>query len=207
MSNFNSLSNMQLDALQEIGNICAGNAATALSKLINDRVEMEVPQVKVLSFANVAEIVGGDEAFVSGVYLKISGPAPGEFLFILPVADARQLVGTLLDDQSTSSPESFNQLECSALKELGNILAGAFLNALAICTSFKYFPSVPALCTDMAGSLLEAIFHEIGQLGDHVLFIKTEFHYHKTGQVGGYLFFLPEIDSLELILNTLGVSS
>jgi len=207
IKDFQSLTNFQLDALREIGNIGAGNAATALSKLIGERVDMGVPHIDVRHFSEVPEIVGGPESFVAGIYLKISGSAPGEILFLLPVEDAKQLLRILLKEHSILSQQAFDQLECSAMMELGNILAGSFLNALATITSLKYIPSVPAFCADMAGALLGAIFHDLGAIGDQVLYIKTDLHFQATKHVGGYLFFLPEAESLETILNTLGVNS
>ncbi|MDH7576738.1 MAG: chemotaxis protein CheC [Bacillota bacterium] len=206
VNDFCSLSPLQVDALKEIGNIGAGNAATALSKLINDRVQMSVPRVRILPFAKVAEIVGGAETLVAGIYLKISGSAPGGILFLLPFSDAKQLVNILLQSQAGESVQPLSELERSALMEVGNILTGSFLNALAMFTSLSYFPSVPALSADMAGALLGTVFYDLGKTGDYALFIETEFRY-QTNHVVGYLFFLPEADSLDRILSTLGVST
>ncbi len=206
VGDFRSLNHFQIDALKEIGNIGAGNAATALSKLINDRVEMSVPRVRILPFAKVAEILGGEEVFVAGIYLRISGSAPGGILFLLPFADARYLVKILLKNQTGEVLHPLSELECSALMEAGNILTGSFLNALAMFTSLSYLPSVPALCVDMAGALLGTVFHDLGKVDDYALFIETEFRY-QTNHVAGYLFFLPEADSFNRILSKLGVNT
>ncbi len=207
VKDFQSLTNFQLDALREIGNIGAGNAATALSELIGERVDMGVPHIDVRHFSEVPEIVGGPESFVAGIYIKISGSAPGEILLLFPVEDAKQLLYILLKEHSILSRQAFDQLECSALMELGNILAGSFLNALATMTSLKYIPYVPGFCADMAGAILGAVLHDLGIMGDHVLYIKTDLRFQANKHVGGYLFFLPEAESLETILNTLGVNS
>lgn len=167
---------------------------------------MSVPQVRILPFAEVAEILGGAETFVAGIYLKISGSAPGGILFLLPFSDAKQLVKILLKSKAGGPCQPLTELERSALMEVGNILTGSFLNALAMFTSLTYLPSVPALGTDMAGALLGTVFHELGKAGDHALFIQTEFRY-QANHVVGYLFFLPEADSLDLILSTLGVNT
>lgn len=205
---FQSLTSFQLDALQEIGNIGAGNAATALSKLIGERVDMGVPRIDVRHFSEVPEIVGGPESYVAGVFIKISGSAPGVILLLFPVEDAKQLISILLKGHyQARSQQTLDQLETSALMEVGNILAGSFLNALAIITSLKYTPSVPGFCADMAGAILGTVLHDAGIMGDNVLYIKTELRFQAIRHVRGYLFFLPEAESLETILTTLGVNS
>lgn len=206
---FQSLTSFQLDALQEIGNIGAGNAATALSKLIGKRVEMGIPKIDVCHFSDVPDIVGGPEAYVAGVFVKISGSAPGMILLLFPVEDAKQLLLILLKDYSekTSTSNTFGQLESSALMEVGNILTGSFLNALAALTSLKYIPSVPAFCADMAGAILGTVLHNAGMIGDKVLYFKTDLHLQAFRRIKGYLFFLPEADSLQTILAMLGVNN
>lgn len=205
VTDFRALSDLQIDVLKEIGNIGAGNAATALSKLMSDRVEMSVPQVKILSFAEVAETIGGAEAFVTGIYSRITGSASGGILFILPFTNAKQLLSVLLKQYPIRPSRLSNDLERSALMEVGNILTGSFLSALATFTSLSFFPSVPALCVDMAGALLGTVFHDLGKTGDCVLFVEAELRY-QTNYVVGHLFFLLEAESLGIILRSLEVN-
>ncbi len=202
---FRDLSALQLDALKEIGNIGAGNAATALSKMLARRVEMSVPVVRILPFAEVPASLGGEEVLVAGILLQISGSAPGSLLFALPFASAAKLLGLLLG-RVPESPRDLGELEGSALKEVGNILAGSFLSALASFTSLTFLPSVPALCADMAGALLGVVFSSLGKTGDSALYVETLFRCGAE-EVVGYLFFIPEASSLEVILGALGVSS
>jgi chemotaxis protein CheC len=199
-----SLTGIQLDALREVGNIGAGNAATALSKMLNMRVEMSVPEVQMLPISRVAATVGGADTYVAGIYLQITGSAPGSILFLLPLADARRLVRALLKENLRDDSICFGELGCSALVELGNIMTGSFLNALGMFTSLKYIPTVPSLCLDMVGAILGSVLHSHGVDSDTVFFIKTDFRYQ--GDCGvGYLFFLPEAEALVEILNSLGV--
>jgi chemotaxis protein CheC len=200
---FESLSDFQKDALKEVGNIGAGNAATALSKLVGERIEMSVPQVRILPFSEVPEIVGGPEVVVSGVYIRITGSAPGGILFLLPFSDSKRLLAVLLKKQI--SDQGWGELENSTLMEVGNILCGAFLNALAMFTSLSFFPSVPSLCIDMAGAILGTALHGLGEIGDEALFIETEFSC-QSQHIMGYFFFLPEAESLATILSSLGVN-
>lgn len=203
LSSYFSLSKIQLDAIKEICNIGAGNAVTALSKLTDSRIAMGVPEISILPFGKVAEILGGEEAYVVGIYLRISGSAPGGILFVLPIDDAKHLLKILLKKENVH--DSINDFESSALMEVGNILTGSFVNALGMLTSLSFLSSVPAFCADMAGALVGSVLYDLGKVGDHVLFIKTSFIV-ESNQIIGYLFFLPEAESLNIILNALGVN-
>lgn len=203
---YDQLSGMQLDALKEIGNIGSGNAATALAQMINSRIDMSVPNVKILPFDEVPDLIGGSDMHVVGIYLNVFGIAPASILFILPVTQARMLINMMLGEPADADRnEEFNDLQISAMMELGNILSATYLNALSMFTQITYIPSVPALGIDMAGALLNAILAQFGEIADHVLVLETDFK--KQGQdVMGYFFLLPEPGSLNTILTALGVS-
>lgn len=197
------LSLTQLDALREIGNVGAGNAATALSQIINRKIDMTVPQVAILPLGDVPDVVGGPDAMVAGVYLRIYGPAPGSILFLLPRDSAFYLVDMLMGREQGFTT-SLNSMDESALMEIGNILAGAYLNSLSYFTKLTLLPSIPALAIDMAGAILSVILTQIGQMGDHALVIETEFTTEFEG-VKGHFFLIPDPGSLSTILSAIGV--
>lgn len=194
---------MQLDALKEIGNVGAGNAATALSQIINRKIDMSVPQVSILPLGDVPDVVGGPEVMVAGVYLRVFGPAPGSILFLLPRDSAFYLVDTLMG-RNEKTTNTLDDMDESALLEIGNILAGAYLNALSYFTKFTLLPSIPALAMDMAGAILSIILIQLGQMGDHALVIETEFTTENEG-VKGHFFLIPDPGSLGTILQAIGV--
>lgn len=198
-----NLSAMQLDALKEIGNVGAGNAATALSQIINRKIDMTVPQVAILPLGDVPDVVGGPEVLVAGVYLRVFGPAPGSILFLMPQDSAFYLVDTLMGRHEKST-HTLDEMDASALLEIGNILAGAYLNALSYFTKFTLLPSIPALAMDMAGAILSVILIQLGQMGDHALVIETEFTTDNDG-VKGHFFLIPDPGSLGTILQAIGV--
>lgn len=206
VEDFKDLSGMQLDALREIGNVGAGNAATALAQMINTKIDMNVPKVSILPFDEVAEQVGGADRHVMGIYLRVTGSAPCSILFMLPVEQANRLVQMLMGgnvDQVKTS--DFSDMEISAMMELGNIISATYLNAMSMFTQLKFVPSVPALGIDMAGALLNAILAIFGQIADHVLVLETAFKKDDQDIVGSF-YLLPEPGSLDIILTSLGVS-
>lgn len=199
-----SLSPMQLDALREIGNIGAGNAATALSQIINRKIDMSVPRLNILPLSEVPDVVGGADTMVAGVYLRVFGPAPSSILFLLPRDSAFTLVDMAMG-RERGTTQVLNAMDESALMEIGNILAGSFLNALSYFTKMTMLPSLPALAMDMAGAILSVILIQLGQVGDYALVIETEFATEDDG-VRGHFFLIPDPGSLGVILGTLGVN-
>lgn len=144
----------QIDVLKEIGNIGAGNAATALASMLNKKVDMSVPKAKILEFKDVSETLGGAEILVVGILFKVSGDLTGNIMFILRYEAAVVLV-TMLMGKPVNLENGFDEIELSALKEIGNILAGSYLSAMAGLTHLKIVPSVPDLAIDMAGAILK----------------------------------------------------
>jgi len=201
----NDLNNMQIDVLREIGNIGAGNAATALAKIINKKVNMEVPKVKILEFKDVNEMLGGAENLVAGILLKVTGDLKGSILFMMDIKAAHILVNILMG-KPVDNVEEFGEIEFSALKEVGNILAGSYLSALSSLTKLMIMPSVPDIAIDMAGAILSVPAIEFGRVGDTVLYIETAFSEGSTKVVGDFIL-VPDLDSYEILLSALGVIS
>ena len=198
-----NLSLTQLDALKEIGNVGAGNSATALSQLINRKIDMTVPQIAIMPLWDVPDVVGGPDAMVAGVFLRVYGPAPSSILFLLPRDSAFSLVDMLMGREQGYTT-SLNSMDESALMEIGNILAGAYLNALSHFTKLTLLPSIPSLAMDMAGAILSVILIQLGEMGDHALVIETEFTTENDG-VKGHFFLIPDPGSLSTILAAIGV--
>lgn len=196
------ISQLQLDALREIGNIGSGHAATALSTLLQRRIDMSVPEVWAISFEEVASVIGHLDSPQAVIYVKVEGDAPGKAVFFFPVESAEIVVQTLFGSQ-----DSFNiyedEMAQSALKEVGNIMVSSFLIALTQFSGIPLQPSVPALAVDMAGAILDAILLEDGVLEDKVLFIDTQLS--GIPQIEGQFIFLPNDGSLKKLLGALGI--
>jgi chemotaxis protein CheC len=203
MLDFANLTTVQLDVLREIGNVGAGNAATSLSQMLGRKIEMTVPRINILPFRDVADAVGGGESLVAGVFLQVTGSAPSSILFIMPIQSASLLIDLLMGRALKADCE-LTEMDQSALREIGNILAGSYLNALGAFTSLEFNQSVPALAVDMAGAILSEILYKLGQVGDYALVIETEF-IEDEKQVKGHFFLLPEPGSLDKIMESLGV--
>jgi chemotaxis protein CheC len=199
------LNNLQLDVLREIGNIGAGNAATALAKMLNKRIDMEVPKVKILEFKEVNEILGGAETLVVGLLLRVTGDLNANIMLLMEEQAAHVFVNILMGNPITQLTE-FSEMELSALKEIGNILSGSYISALSSLTNLKIYPSVPDIAIDMAGAILSVPAIEFGKVGDTVLYIETEFSEGVTRVIGDFIL-VPDAESYDILLKALGVIS
>ena len=196
------LNQIQRDALKEIGNIGSGNAATALSMLLQRRIDMSVPEVWMIDFNEVSKTIGSLDAAQAVVYVKVEGEASGKAVFFFPLESAEIIVQSLFN--SSEHPDLFtSEIAQSALKEVGNIMVSSFIIALTRFSGIPLQPSVPALAVDMAGAILEAILLDEGELDDQVLFIDTQMS--GIPQIEGQFIFLPDEGSLKKLLGALGV--
>ncbi|SDY71242.1 chemotaxis protein CheC [Evansella caseinilytica] len=210
MSYLERIKPQHLDILKELGNIGAGHAATALSRLLNKAIDMTVPSVQVVPFSEISSYVGGEDAVVAAVMLRIEGDAPGNMFFMLPVTEASRLIQLLTGDSTVDFlSEEVNDMGFSALNEMGNILAGSYLAAFSDFTSLNLQPSPPALAIDMPMAILSYGLLELSMVGEAAIFIDTQINEKdalQTEQTKGHFFLLPDPDSFEIILNSLGVT-
>ena len=197
------VSETYMDVLQEIGNIGAGNAMTALSQMLQCKVDMKVPQVKLLEFNEVGALMGGEEQVMVGIYLAVEGDITGSIMFLVEKASAKHLVNKVMMGFGTSEGDDLNEMEMSAMKEVSNIITGAYLNSLSTLTNLKIYPSPPDLTMDMAGAILSVPAIEFGILGDNLLLIQSQFY--DDIEIDGYFILIPDLESYGKILSSLGI--
>ncbi len=191
------------DVLKEIGNIGAGNAMTALSQMLQCKVDMRVPQVRLLEFAEIGAIMGGEEQIMVGVFLGVEGDITGSMMFLVEQKSAKHLINKVMMGMAPEGDE-LSEMELSAMKEVGNIITGAYLNSLSSLTNLKIFPTPPAITVDMAGAILSVPAIEFGIMGDNILMIQSQFF--DEIEIDGYFILIPDIESYSKILTSLGMS-
>lgn len=196
------VSESYFDVLKEIGNIGAGNAMTALSQMLQCKVDMKVPQVKLLEFSEVSTIMGGEEQIMVGVFLGVEGDITGSMMFLVEQQSAKHLINKIMMGMAPEG-EGFSEMELSAMQEVGNIITGAYLNSLSTLTNLKIFPTPPSLTVDMAGAILSVPAIQFGILGDKILLIQSQFY--DEVEIDGYFILIPDLESYGKILSSLGI--
>lgn len=190
------------DVLKEIGNIGAGNAMTALSEMLQTKVDMQVPQVRLLEFCDVGSLLGGEEQIMVGVFLGVEGDISGSMMFLVEQKSAKHLVNKIMMGMG-SEGDDFTEMELSAMRELGNIITGAYLNSLSTLTNLVIYPTPPELTVDMAGAILSVPAVQFGVFGDKILLIQSRFF--DEIEIDGYFILIPDLESYSKILASLGL--
>ncbi|PJN87163.1 chemotaxis protein CheC [Bacillus sp. mrc49] len=210
MSYIEKISPLQLDILKEIGNIGAGNAATSLSAILNRKIDMNVPNVRIVSFDEMIEMAGGADHVIASVFLRIEGDASGSMFFILSLPLAQYLIREMAGDDTFSIDKTPHaELALSCLQEIGNILSGSYLSSLADFTQLNFFPSVPSLSIDMVGATISYGLLELSQESDAAVVIDTVLVKDQllADSIDGHFFLLPDPEFFEIIFGALEMTA
>lgn len=199
----------QLDAMREIGNIGAGNAATALSEILGRKVNMNVPEVRIIPLSSVPGILGAPEDPVVGGMVDMDGGLTGQIMLVLGIREAYTLSSIMSARDASYNPcvdvSDFSELDISALSEVTNILSGSYLTAISMLTGMAISPSIPHMCIDMAGAILSLIAVECGSTGDSAIFFESRF-VDAEDKIACNFFLLPDRQSYDKLMASLGVS-
>lgn len=198
-----NVNEMCFDVLREIGNIGAGNATTAIANMINTKIDMMVPKVELMEASALSSAICPEDEIIVGIFLEVSRDISGSMMFLLRMDSARYIVNKLMGRPHEYEAE-FDEMDLSAIKEIGNIIAGSYLSALSTLTNLHIKPSVPSIAVDMAAAILSVPAIQFGQYGENALFIQTEFG--DDVMISGYFILMPEEESYAKILSALGIS-
>jgi chemotaxis protein CheC len=204
MIDVRELDALQIDALREVANIGAGHAATALSQMTSRRIGVNVPEIRIVRLEDVPELVGSAEEPVAAVLMQVLGDAPGRTVQIFPSVSASRIAAILLGREDVEFPAGFGELEQSVLKEVANILVGAYLSALSEFLGMVLIMSVPALAIDQAGAILSSTYLNFGDEGEYVFCIDTQLTVaEQSDPLRAHFLLVPDMVSLRVILRAL----
>ncbi len=203
IKNYDELTDLEIDTLREVGSIGTGNAATSLSQMLGCEVRITLPEVRIMGYNEAIEWIGGPEAITAGVLVGISGEVNGIMLSVQPLEFVNLIIKHMLDRELTSY-EELEELEKSALIEIGNIMISTFINALSGLAGIKVELSVPSMAVDMQGAILTVPMAEYGGQTDYLMTIGSNFMINNR-EVPCRLLLSPDVRSLNYLLRKLGV--
>jgi chemotaxis protein CheC len=205
MEDLRSLKAIQLDALREVANIGAGHAATALSQMVGETIMISVPTINIARLEDVPPQVGEPDQPVAAVLMHMLGDLTGRTLLVFPRRTAIRLAELLLHRPSPA--DTFSEMQQSAIKEAGNILSSAYMNALSDFMGMMLLPSPPSLAIDMSTAVLTTAYLQFGSDKDYVFCVESEFRLSDIGEkLSGYFLLLPDAASLQAILKAVRVA-
>lgn len=194
---------MKLDTLREISNIGMGNALTSLSQLINQKINMSVPRAGFHPLETVITYIGGVEKPVTCVSLRVLGGISGTIMFVFDQPSISSLVDLL--GLSLGNSTELDEMAESAIKEVGNVLAGSFINAICSMTQLNIINTVPVIAFDMLGAIITSIMIASGRVEDNILLIETEL-FQLNKKVTGHFILLADPESIDTLFENLGIS-
>ena len=204
IKNYDELTSLEMDTLREIGSIGTGNAATALSQMMNRPVRITLPEVRIMGYNEAIEWIGGPEEGTAGVLVKMSGDVGGIMLSVQKLELVNIVLETMLGE-SVTSYEGLNELARSAMVEIGNIMISTFINALSGLADLNIKLTVPAFAVDMQGAILTVPMAEYGGMSDYLMAIGGNFVCDGK-EVPCHVLLSPDLRSLDFLLRKLGVS-
>lgn len=198
-----TMSQAAIDAMREVANIGAGHAATALSQITGQRIMISVPRINITTLDNIPNTIGGAEEPVAAVAIRVDGDLMGVTLLVFPQPIALRVSGLMMGKRV----DTLGEIEQSALKEAGNILSGAYLNALAEFLGMRILNSPPILAVDMSDAVLSSTYLEASEGAEYVFCVESEFQLQNdTAPLRGYFLLLPDPASLRAMLNAIKVA-
>lgn len=203
MRHYAELSEDARDVLAEVGNIGTGNALSSLSDIIGQQIDMELPAIRLLPYQQVPDLLGGSEDIQVGILLEATGDIEGMFMFLLSEDFTKTLLEALLGEPPADVTQ-LDDMERSAVCEVGNIMCCSYINALARMMDVKVHVSVPDMCSDMVGALMSVPMIRFANLSDEMLFIENKYRFGGKSVIS-HILFLPEVRSIEKILQALDV--
>ena len=201
---YDQLSSLELDTLREIGSIGTGNAATALSTLLNREVRITLPGVRFMGYNEAIEWMGGPEAVTAGVLVGMGGQMSGIMLAVQHLEFINLVLESMLGEK-IGDYEDLDEMRQSTLVEVGNIMISTFINALSGLSDISVNLTVPAFAVDMQGAILSVPMAEFGGMSDYIMTIAG--HFVCEGKtVPCHLVLSPDLRSLNFLLKKLGVA-
>jgi len=194
------LSAVQTDAMQELGNIGAAHAATTLSQMVGSTVQMSVPGIKAIDIADLGNYMGEESAAMVVFELQGEIPHGGFVIFYITRESAIRLTNTMLGLTEMNRP--MNEMDESALLEVGNIMVSAFLDATAELLGFVMLPSPPAMTIDMVHAAMSSLIAGMGVDTDEVLLFSTELTCEEH-KIDSDIIMMPEPKTLAHIIELL----
>lgn len=196
----NKYSEVEIDVLKEITNIGGGNAATSISELVGQKIDMTVPVIEILSYDELYSQVMEEEEVVDASLISVTGDGGGVFLYIIE----EEYKNPLAKMMAPGLKEIDDALENSALSELSNIIVSSFVTAVVQLLNINLNSSVPMISQDMFAAILSSVYIEQNQVDSQIMIIKNEFIYEGE-KIESALYFVPGPGALEKLFNKLGI--
>lgn len=199
-----ALNTSQKDGLQELANIGAGHASTALSQMINREVKMGIPHVEVIPLSDAGTYIQ-HERVVVGIFLKISDEIPSYVMMMIPRGSAFALSDLLLGQQDQKGERILSEMDSSALSEVANVMICSFFDSISELLGMSVVPGPPHLAYDIPQAVLDYVLIQIGEISNEIFLFNVDLQEEKEQNFKIHMFLLPEPNSVNVLLERMGL--
>ena len=199
------LTDLQRDAMQEVSNIGASHAATALSQMVFKDIEIGIPKINIIPIEDTIECVITEEIAV-GIFLKIADNFPTYILLLLPFDSALNMSAMLMGNQPDPYKADLDEMEKSAMQEVGNIMMTSFFDSISELIGLSLVPGPPTVACDMPVAIMDFIIAQLGEVASKVVVFDIELNDEKNNNFKIDILLMPEPKAIEMILEKIGMT-
>ncbi len=193
-----SLDAMCIDMLKEVGHICTGNATIALSQVLNQRIELRIPDLKLVDANKVLSEMKNTQEVLVGVSIQLLGNLTGNIVLMFPEKSAYCLIDAI--SQYRSELGNATEYGVSSLKEIGNIVISAYLATLSTFSRQVILHSTPNLICGTLETVFNVAFSKLAEETQQVILIETFFSIKDKG-IDGSFFLIFEPRAVKKLLD------
>ncbi|MBU2063232.1 MAG: chemotaxis protein CheC [Candidatus Omnitrophica bacterium] len=184
-NNETTLDNACIDMLKEVGHICTGNATIALGQVVNQRIELNIPDLQLMDSEKVIDQLQGTQEVLVGVSIQLLGKLSGNVVLMFPEKSAYTLIDSI-SQMRGGEIGSATEYGVSTLKEIGNIVISAYLATLSTFTKSVILHSTPNLICGTLDTIFNVAFNKIVREKTQIILIETFFDINEKDIHGSF---------------------
>jgi len=192
--------------LEEVNNDGAIQASLSLSQMTGQEIRVSFPESRLVAIKDIAEIMGGEESTVGGMYVGVQGDLSAGILLVIPVANLL-ILDDLLHGNPVGTLTELARVDLSGISEMGNILASCFINAMADAAHLSLSPEVPEISVDMCLPVIDSVLARFNQPGDDILLTEAVIYGGGMENLVCHQVLFLEPDSLRRLMDALVASA
>jgi len=191
------------DYFEEMMNIGAGNAATALEQILRRKFDMFMPSIHVVPSTKAISVLGDVSRPVTCVKMGLFGDIRGEMFFIVPSEHTTRLIEVAQHSIDRENKKGDTR-DYSVIAEVGNILAGVYLTAIHDFCNLSIYHTIPVFAEDMIQSLMDETIAKISIKDATIIVIINKFltSPEDKNPIETFLLMIPFSNSIEPLMNS-----
>jgi chemotaxis protein CheY-P-specific phosphatase CheC/chemotaxis signal transduction protein len=188
--------------LEDVNNAGAIQASMSLTQLMGHEIRVSFPESRLVAIKDVAEIMGGEESTVGGMYVGVQGDLEAGMLLVIPEKNILVL-DDMLHRRPAGTTKDLAEVDLSGISELGNIMSSCFINAMADEAHLHLSPEVPEISVDMCLPVIDSVLARFNEPGEKLLLTSAVIYSEGSDNVVCHQVMFLAPDSLRKLMSAL----